>query len=72
MKSVDSGSSGVSGSLILNSWDSVNGDNGSTLVRKGVSISSSAGPVIVEVESRENGIGESMIMDIYVSSGSDC
>ena len=47
MKSVDAGSSDVSGSLILNSEESVNGNSGSNLTRTDVSSSASALPVIV-------------------------
>ena len=71
MKSVDTGSSGVSGSLILNSRDLVNDDNTSNLMRTGVSSSSFAGHVIVEVGSGENGTGGLMIMNIDVLSDSD-
>ena len=71
IESIDTGSSGVSESLILNSGDSLNGDIGSTLVRTGISSSGSAGPVIVEVESGENGTSETMMMNTDVPSDSD-
>jgi len=57
--------------LILNSGDSINGNSGSTLVRTSVSPSGYAGPVIVEVESGENGTGGSIMMNIDISLGSD-
>ena len=71
MSSLDAGRSDVSVSLILNSGDSLNGDIGSTLVRTGISSSGSAGPVIVEVESGENGTSETMMMNTDVPSDSD-
>ena len=71
MKSVDTGSSGISESLILNSRDLVNGDSTSNLMKTGVSSSSFAGHVIVEVGPGENGTGGLMIMNIDVLSDSD-
>ena len=57
--------------MILNSGDSINGDSGSTLIRTGVSPSGCAWPVIVEVESGENGTGGFIMMNIDISLGSD-
>ena len=58
MSSVNTGSSGVSRSLRLNSGDSANGDSGGILMRIYVLSSGTVWSIIVEVGSRDSPWGD--------------